>query len=73
MTDCRALTKRKNCRHTSPFEAQPGVPDCINTAMKAVETAGLDPAIDALATDSGGSQLRASNHPVLTSRDPSDH
>jgi hypothetical protein len=54
MADNRVAANCKCGGHATPFEAEVGVAYGVNTAMKAVQSAAFDAAINALPTDPCG-------------------
>ena len=67
------VAEREHGRHAAAFEAEAGVPDCVHTAMKAVQAAGLDAAGDCvLSPMPGGRELRRAHDAVLPRGDPGD-
>ena len=48
MADSGAFSAGERCRHAATLEAQARMADGVDTAMKAVEAAGLDALCDGL-------------------------
>jgi hypothetical protein len=65
VTDGRSVTKSKDGGHTAAFEGELPVPDCVNTAMKRVQPASLDPPRCGALVEPGVTELFDAHHPVL--------
>jgi hypothetical protein len=67
------LTQGEYCCHASAIERERRVAHGVNTAMKAVETAGANANRHSIAMKTRGSKLREAHHPLLTGGDLPDH
>jgi hypothetical protein len=73
VADDGPLPEREYRGHAPAFEGQSGMPDCVNTTMKAVQPASTDAAGDSVLVDSGVLELSRADHSVPTSGQTCDH